>query len=403
MNEREKTGAKRSRAVHTDLNEARKNERSIRRLKRILAVLIVIFVGLLIYVTYPFWLPKLEGIFDKPVSTIQNDGKTAEGNFPIEPSDPSATDIYAVKNNLMTVDSYNVTFYDENGKERSSYSHAFASPSAKVSGRRVLLFDSGSDGFKVYNKSGEIYSKTAENTILTGSIGEDGTVAIVTSSDKYPSAMQIYDSDGKLIYRYNCIQRIMSAYVTADGSGAYVCTFSSDNGEIYSQVHKISFDSEEEKWVSDSLKGIAVGCIKNSGGRISVVCDGDMYTLDTDGTVLTSYEYGGTLSGFSLTENCAAVLVSGSTGSSDTLVIADADKNDENAYCEITDLSDTQSVGIYDKRVVVTTSSKAISYAFDGTLAATATLEKNYTDFVYINSSLYLLSRQGIDKIGFDM
>ena len=63
------------RAVHTDLNSVRKNERSIRNLKKILAVLIVVFVGLGIYVTYPKWLPKLEGIFDKPVSTITNDGR----------------------------------------------------------------------------------------------------------------------------------------------------------------------------------------------------------------------------------------------------------------------------------------------------------------------------------------
>ena len=53
------------RAVHTDINEVRRNEHSIRVLKRIMAALIIVLIGLIVYITYPHWIASLEGIFDR--------------------------------------------------------------------------------------------------------------------------------------------------------------------------------------------------------------------------------------------------------------------------------------------------------------------------------------------------
>lgn len=395
-----------SRAVHTDLKNIRKNERSIRRLKRITAVLIVIFVGLIIYVSYPLWLPKLEGIFDKPISTVYNDGKTEDGNFPIDLDDNVSAKIYAVKNNMLAADAHTLVFYDENGKERGSYSHDFSSPIVKTSGKRALVFDSGSESFKVYNKSGEIYSKTAEGSILSGSIGKDGTAAIITTDDKYLATMQVYNPEGKLIYRYNCTHRIMSVTVDSDGSGCYICTFASENGEIYSQIRRIEFDSETEIMLSDKLDCIAIDCVKNTSGNITVIGDVGIYTLNGDGQYVSSYEYSGDLESYALDKGCAAVVTSGkasSKKSSSALIIADADSQDSEAYREIQDVENVKTVKIADERVIVLTSAKAQAYAFSGTLAATVELDREYSDFVYINSALFLQGRQGVDKIGFEM
>lgn len=397
------SGTNASRAVHTDIKSVRKNERSIRVLKRILAVLIVLFVGLGIYVTYPMWLPKLEGIFDKPASTITNDGQLAGGNFPIEPDDAASSEIYAVKNNLLVADSHTLKFYDENGKERGSYSHEFSNPVVRVSGKRVLVFDSGSVDFKMYNKSGEVYSKSADNDILTGALGEDGTAAILTSNEKYPSVLLIYDEDGKLIYRYNSIQRIMSMAVDSDGRGCYVSTFSSENGEIYSQVRRLEFDTEKEKMISDKLDCLAIDCMENSAGNIFVIGDNKTYILNGDGQIVSVSEYSGDFSGYVLDRDCAAIMLSGNTKSSGVLIIADADAKSDETFREISGVESARSLKIYDKRLIVLTSSEVYSYAFSGTLAATAKLSHDYSDCVYINSGIYLLGRGGIDKIGYEM
>lgn len=399
--ENEKRG--RRGAVHTDIKSVRKNERSIRTLKRLLAALIVIFIGLVIYVTYPLWLPKLEGIFDKPASTITNDGELAEGNFPIEPDDTVSADIYAVKNNLLVADAHTLKFYDANGKERASYSHEFSNPSVRVSGKRALVFDSGSTDFKIYNKGGEIYSKSADSDILTGALGADGTAAIVTQSDKYAASMLIYDPDGKMIYRYNSTHRIMAVSLDEDGGGCFICTFSSENGGIYSQVRRMDFDSSEEKTVSEKLDCLAVDCIENEAGDVVVVGDCAAYVLDKNGKITASYEYSGELTDYALDRGCAAIALSDNTKNSGRLVLAQSGASGSEAFREITGVLTAQSLKIYEDRVILLTSSQACSYAFSGTLAATAELSKEYSDFVYIDSGLYLISRHGIDKIGYEM
>lgn len=389
-------------AIHADIKSVRKSERKIRRAKRLVALLIVLFVGITIYATYPVWLPKLEGIFDKPVKTISNDGKTEKGNFPIEPDDPAAR-IYAVRNNLMTADAHNLIFYDENGKKKNSFAHEFSNPVVRAKGKRALVFDSGSKGFKLFNKGGEIYSKTAENTILTGSVGEDGTAAIITSSDKYPSAMRIYSKDGKLIYRYNCIQRIMAAAVDSDGRGCYVLTFTSENGEIFSQVRRLDFSKKGEQMVSDNLPCLAIDCVYNNAGHIVVSGDSGMYTVSKEGEIISSYEYEGELVDFALDEGCCAALVSGSTKNSGKLIIAQAEAKESESYRVIASDSTSGSVRINGDRVLMLGSRNVSAYTFTATLAATADLKREYTDFVYINSAVYLCGKHGIDKITFDM
>lgn len=403
MDERKRQSEKSGRAKHTDLISVRKNERSIRNLKRIVAALIVLLIGIAIYMTYPTWLPKLEDIFDKPISTITNDGEVASGNFPITPDEPSAVSIYGVKNNLLAADSHTLTFYDENGKERANYNHVFSKPVTRVNGKRVLVFDSGSDQFRLYNKSGEIYSKSTDNDILTASLGDNGTAAVLTASEKYASSLLIYDPDGKLIYRYDSVQRIMSASVDSGSNSATICTFSSEDGQIYSQVRSIEFDSDGEKMISEKLSCLAVACVKNNAGNYCVIGDTAMYTISSDGTILSQYDYGGTLEDYCADPSCSAVIISSSNKNTSRLIIADADAKDAESYREIPDIHGAKKIRVCEKRVVLLTSDTAYAYSFGASLAATAQLTKEYSDFAYINSALYLLSRHDIDKIGFEM
>ncbi|MCD7742397.1 MAG: DUF5711 family protein [Ruminococcus sp.] len=399
-NKKTQQGTKR--AVHTDIKTVRKNERTIRTLKRILAALIVLFIGLLIYATYPFWLPKLEDIFDKPAATISNDGETESGNFPIEP-DEEDYEIYAVKNNLVTADAYSLVFYDENGKERESYSHSFSNPVERISGKRVLVFDSGNTDFKVYNKSGEIYSKTADDSILTGAIGEDGTAAIVTTSDKYASAMTVYDKEGTVIYQYNCTRRIMSVSIEDDGSGCCVCTFLSQEGQIFSQVSRLDFSTDGEQMVSENMDILALDCVLNSAGNILVVGDTAMYTLSNEGEILSSYEYDGELVDYELDKDCSAAIIYSSTTSNEMLIIAEASAQSDESYRKVEDVENVKRVAIEDDRVIVLSSDEIRAYAYSATVAATAELDREYTDFVYINGALYLAGKHGIDKLVFEM
>ncbi len=389
------------RAVHTDINTVRKNERSIRAMKRLLAVLIVLFVGLSIYVSYPFWLPKLEGVFDKPVSTVTNDGKPAAGNFPITVEENTHIDV--IKDELVVSDLHTLIFYDSNGKQRASYSHDYADPSAVVKGKRVLVYDISGTGFSLFNKNGELYSKNADDKILTASLGKNGTAAIVESSDRYPSSASFYNKEGKLIYRYDCDRYITDIYIDDSGKNAYICSFASEDGAIFSQISRVELDDNGEKMVSEKLDCLALACIENESGNINVIGDNRLYTLAEDGSIKTQSEYGGELVSYSLDESCVSVLVKSGGRSGCTLLIASADEASESGCRQVADIKNGVSVTVSDDRVLLLTDTDVYSYAYSGTLAASAHLEKEYKETVYFGSAVYLLGSRGIDKIGFEM
>ncbi len=390
------------RAVHIDIKTVRRNERSIRVMKRLIAFLVVVLVGIGLYISYPYWLPKLEGIFDKPLTTIDNSGKIEGGNFPIA-ADEAALDVFTLKNHLVAADAHRLTIYDENGKRRGSYDHDFSSPVVRSSGKRALVFDFGSTGFKLYNKNGEVYSKTAENDIMSAALGEDGTAAILVTSDKYASTVLYYNKEGKLIYRYDSTKKVMAVYVTPDGRSSYVCTFSSEQGEIYSQVVRLDLNENGEQMISEEIECLAIGCVLCDDGNIQVAGDNGLFVLSGDGKKIAEYEYSGDLIDFSLNEECSAVILSGSTKNSGKLIIAESGAADGKTFREIACDNTVKQVNVCAERVLLLTSSNVAAYSYDGSEAGRAQLDKEYYRFTYINSALYLSGKHGIDKIKFEM
>ncbi len=390
------------RAVHIDIKTVRRNERSIRVMKRLIAFLVVVLVGIGLYISYPYWLPKLEGIFDKPLTTIDNSGKIEGGNFPIA-ADEAALDVFTLKNHLVAADAHRLTIYDENGKRRGSYDHDFSSPVVRSSGKRALVFDFGSTGFKLYNKNGEVYSKAAENDIMSAALGEDGTAAILVTSDKYASTVLYYNKEGKLIYRYDSTKKVMAVYVTPDGRSSYVCTFSSEQGEIYSQVVRLDLNENGEQMISEEIECLAIGCVLCDDGNIQVAGDNGLFVLSGDGKKIAEYEYSGELIDFTLNEECSAVILSGSTKNSGKLIIAESGAADGKTFREIACDNTVKQVDVCAERVLLLTSSNVAAYSYDGSEAGRAQLDKEYYRFTYINSALYLSGKHGIDKIKFEM
>lgn len=390
------------RAVHTDINEVRRNEHSIRVLKRVMAALIVLLIGLVIYMTYPHWIAKLEGIFDRPARTQMNDGTAEEGNFPLEP-DNAATGVYTVKGDLLTADAHTLTFYDASGNRKAGYSHNFSKPIVRTAGKRVLVFDNGAYGFKLYKKGGESFSKTVDDTILTGAVCESGTSVIVTASNKYAASAKFYDKDGKLIYNYDCTARIMAAALTPDGKSCYICTFYSGDGELRSQVRRIDLDKSGEQMISEEIPSLAVNCMVNNAGDIMVVCDTAFYILGSDGKLRSEYKYDGELVSYDLGGDGAAVLLKSTPKNTGKLMIAQSGAVGSAEFRELSSESPVKLVKTAAERVLLLTSDKIYAFDFTGTLTATADISREYSNFTYIDQALFLLSKRGIDKIKFVM
>ena len=386
----------------SDIRAQRKRRKVHRRLKKLIAPLVIIALGVCVYLTRGVWAPRLEGILDRHNGTIVNDGVTQTGNFPIKLGQSTANIITVMDNNIIAADDGHIYYYDENGKLRDTVYHNFASPVLRSAGKRLLACDNGGNYVRVYGKNGEIYEKKSDSRIIYGVIAENGYVAAVTQNDKYNSYLTVYDTDGTEMYHWSCGKRIIDVSFSRGGDSCFVTVFSSEGGEIVSEIHQIAFDDTNEIMVSDTLDSLVLKVCENDNGRLWAVGDESIYLLDKNGKKVGSYEYASQLKSFDADEECASVITDGAAH--DTLEIAVFDSDDELMSPTVieSDAGEPKKVLCRKDKIFVLSTQTLDCYDRGGSLLATAQVSSDYTDFVYYNESVFFLGRREINKILFN-
>lgn len=386
----------------TDIREARKKEKSKKRLKKIILIGVVCIFAAGVYATKELWVPKLEGILDRPHDTIINDGKTLEGNFPITFDENSVNTISYIDNLVLRVDDNHITLYDENGEVTTSFSHNYADPIVKVAGKRMLVYDNGGNNFEILSKKNQIFEKSVDEQILYASIANNSNVAVVTQTEKYASVLTVYDNNGSEIYTWSSNQRVLNVSFTSDGSGCYISTFEASGGSMKSKIHYITFDSTEEIMQSDTLDTLALDVSLNDNDDFWVVGDTKFYKLDNQGKILLEYEYTNELVDYAVSDTCAAVVFNGVQRKSGCLAVFSSDAEtstpDNVLY---TEGGSPKKLKINSNRIVLLKANEIQAYDKTGNLLATATVSSEYVDFTFLNENVYFLGYRKINKISF--
>ena len=386
----------------TDIRAARQHEKNKKRIKNAAILVLVAAFGVSVYAFRDQWVPKLEGILDKPHETIVNDGKVEKGNFPITFDEGAVSKIAGIENSLAALDKNHLVVYDANGNEENSFNHNYADPVLKIAKKRMLVYDAGGNSFMVVNRKNEMFSKSAENRILMADIADNSNVAVVTQDEKYAGVLTVYDSNGSEIYQWSSSARILSINFSEDGNSCFVTTFTSKNGEIRSIVRHLKFDSTEEKMKSEPIDILALDAVRNDNGDYWVVGDTAFAKLDSQGNIIFECEYKSELVDYALTDECAAITMDGIKRNSTELMLFDSDSDKKEADKVIyTDDGEPRSVGIYNGKVIILKDKMVEAYDFSGNLLATADVSSEYFDFTFFNENVYFIDYREINKISF--
>lgn len=386
----------------TDIRAVRRHEKAKKQIKKLIAVGVVLILGVSMYVTKDMWVPKLEGILDKPHTTIVNDGKVKKGNFPLKFDESTVNSIEHLSDSIVRVDDNHIVFYNEDGTTISNQSHNFKHPVIAKSTKRVLVYDYGGKNFSVLNKKSQIYTKSLSSVIMLAAVAPNSYVAVVTQSEKYASVLTVYDESGSEIYQWSSTQRIYSVDFNKSGDGCYVSTFSSVNGGLKSVVHSLSFDTTKEKLKSVQLDSLVLSVTKNSSNEYWVVGDTSFYRLDNKGEIVENYEYSGQLIDYACGDNAACVALKGISSNSGKLVFFRADDNTGKPTAEKTTSSLPKKLK-YEKNTFILLGNKnAESYNIKGNKLSTANISSDYVDFTFLNANMYLLGYREINKISFE-
>lgn len=380
-----------------DIVEVKKREHRRRRRKKffILLVLATIIGGMYYY--RGKWLPKLQGIGEK-YQTIVNDGELAKGNFPIEISGGNSYQMEYSKSALYVLSDAYLYIYKEDGTLIEKRQHGYSNAVMKTNDGKALIYECGGNKFRLESLRKNIYVKNTTNTVIFARLSDNGSVAVVTSSDKYSCELSVYDVSGTFIYGRECIDRLIDVSFNSDSSGAVLSFVSADNGSVITTSEKVSFNANETQWKSQPFETFCLSTSINPDGAV-VLGDTKCAYYNNKGEIGASYSYDGKLAGCDSNGQQIATILNDDDRRKYQLMII---KNSKSEPFVIPFDEELRDVHIYDGLVYVMSKTKIDTYDFEGKLRSSADISDSYTRFVRSDKYVFLLGYDKIDRIDYE-
>ena len=374
-------------AKKTNLTKLRKNAKTRKNVFKLVIVLICVIAIGIVWTNADTIFEPLRGIASK----IDTRTSTAVG-FPVTlPGSAGYSFEQFGENFSLLTDTYLYT-YKTTGEQIYALRHGYSNPAQITTNRRILLYDKASYSFALYNKTSLIYEKTVEDKILFGALSDDDMAAIVTNSTRYSNILYIYDSSGNWKYTKKFAdENVMQVSFTGDGEHIIVSTVSVDSGEIVTSFYKYSIRSDSGyKW-KYSFRNNSLPCgLYANGSKVISVCDNTAVLLDcSDGTLIGQYNFGGELRDFEISPEFTAIYYNDISTNRNTIVSLDG---------ALTPVSSVNA-GANAQKILLNNDTV---YVLDGmqiklfrttmlTADTPASLGEDYSDFIKIADSVYLL------------
>lgn len=384
----------------TDIRKERRKKKLKQNIKKTVLVCVILVLASVIFFTRGIWSPYVYDILEKTQETIVNDGKLAGGNFPISLGEGSTSSTFAEYDEDLVVatDTY-IRFFDDSANEINSIQHTQSKPMLSASSDMVLAYDLNGYSFSVMTKKGEVFKKTLDNVIISAKISESNYVAVVTETDKYPSYLTVYNSEGKECYKWANGQRIVGIDFISSGDGAIVSTFNAEDGMPVTTLNGISFDDSDQLFTSDKIYSLVYGTQKMSDNSIWAVCQDRFLKLSDEGKMIDEYLYKSELISFASNEdNLSLAFESVSDDGTSKLIIVESDAEP----VEIVVDEKIKTIKTYFSHTFVLSDKTISAYNARGKSISTANVNNDYVDFVYIDGNIFFMGYRDINKIEFD-
>ena len=159
----------------------------------------------------------------------------------------------------------------------------YSSPVVETSDDYVLVYDRGGMQAALTNSATAVAELSLDSAIITGSIGQDGRFVLVTDEQGYRTAVAVYDTSGKEVFKYQSSEYyIVSADLSPDGKTLAALAFRQDGVALNSHVlfYDVSSGSLDADVTLEDTLGMAL-CY--SGNTAAVLCDDGLYMIDRGG------------------------------------------------------------------------------------------------------------------------
>lgn len=265
------------------------------------------------------------------------------------------------------MDSRDVAVYSAYGSQIRTIQPGYARPALAVGNTRFVLYDRAGTSLRVESRTRTLHTRTTSAAILLCALSANGTVAVVTESDRYVAQLQVLDPTSfEPLYTWKMTQEDgipLAVAFAPDNRRFAVGTVAARDGQLASSVCLTGISGQEEPLLYTAESGsMLVRLHWLSGSRLLAVFDTYLALLDgRTGAELALCDYGGAeLLGVSVQDGTAALLLSTHNGSH--LILLDSDLN----QVADTEAGQAESVTCTGTAVYLIDNNTVICYGADG-------------------------------------
>ena len=381
-----------------DIVLLRKRRKRRRQLTKFVIILVVAMFGITAYVKMDEWFPALEGIGSNFRSVKSSGGGKKDGSFNLSISGGIDYQMDNLNGNLAILSDAYLYIYSQSGKLLEERQHAYANAMLQTAGKRMLIYESGGNNFRVDNSKEMVYSKKLDDPIIFGRISSGGRIAIITSSENYVCRLIVFDKSGKEIYSRNCVERVIDLAFNDSGDGCILSTSDALNGVLTTELISVSFGSKEDKWKSEPFDALCIKTYYDENG-IFLIGDTKCAYYNKDGVKELDYVYPSNLVDWAHNSDGIALLFDDETKRQSYFTTIDSDG--EEKHEKLLDVSGSKCIQMKGSDIFVMNKNGIIRYQFDGTEDENISPENSYDSFVIIDKYIFLLGYDRIDRMSY--
>ena len=380
-----------------DIVELKNKTKRKRRLVRLIVILFLAAAAVGLYLTHELWLPKLQGVGEKAI-TIVNDGRLAEGNFPIEVSSGGDYQLEVSDGKLGLLSVSYILFYNEEGGLIKKRQHAYTNAVLSMSGGRALIYESGGNEFSVESPENVLYKHKLDKNIMFARLSSEGLTAVVTTSVNYDCEIIVYDKKGEVVYSRKCIERVNDVAFKDHSRGCVISYIYAENGSLATSVQEITFTEKGEKWSSPGLDTLGLEVFSCDSGAFVLGIDACGY-VDESGQISSYYKYEGDFAGGDSSGGRSSVIINNDDRRKYEAAIFPGGGVEPIIIGFAHPLLDTV---VSDGLAYIMSKDTILAYDFDGNLRSTVEINDSYTGFVRSEDHIFLKGYGRIDRIDYE-
>lgn len=331
-------------------------------------------------------------------SPLKNVGlNVGEGGYPVVL--PGSTEYHMgelSESFYLLTDTYLYTYTDE-GAEISGIQHGFQNPVSVSNNRRVFVYDKNGTSFKMYSRTGELFTNSVSDSIVFAQIGNTERTAVVTTSTRYSNYLYVYNSDGNQIFRWaSPEEKIMGVCFDSTDSNVFVSVVGEKGGELRVSLMKFNLkNSESEVWRTDIGDNITYSLECADNGFYCVTLGGAFLLDYNSGEIKASNSFVYNVHGIPDADGMIALIFDDPASNGETLVSYNSELLPQSSVS----LENLTAFDVYKGRLYILAKDVLTVYNSSLDVVKNYQLDDEYSDLLIIDGCAFLLGYNTVQRV----